>query len=86
MKLFVQGNQGKIRMIDVEPTMKVIQLKKLIAEKEGIPIPHQRLMHVGKQMEDLKTLTEYSVQKDSTIQIILPLKGGFNIYIRCLNG
>jgi len=66
--------------------MQVIQLKKLIAEKEGIPVPQQRLMHVGRQMDDGQTLTHYSVREDSTIQILLGLRGGFDIFIKCLTG
>ncbi len=76
MKLFYKSSQSKTSIIDVDPNLTVLQLKMKIAEKEGIPVPLQRLMYVGKQMDDMKRLSECKVTKDSTIQIILPLRGG----------
>jgi len=56
--------------------MSIEHLKKQIYETEGIQESEQRLIYGGKQLEDGQTLQDYNVEPDSTIHLVLKLKGG----------
>ena len=76
MQVFVKTLTGKDMTFDVEPTMPVEQLKKQIFATEGIAESDQRLIYGGKQLEDGQTLQDYNVEPNSTIHLVLKLKGG----------
>jgi ubiquitin C len=81
MQIFVQILSGKRTALEVEPADRIEDVKVKIQHIEGIPVNEQLLSLMGKQLRNQHSLQDYSIQKGSTLNLLLCLRGGMKIKV-----
>lgn len=76
IKIFIQTVSNKIISLNIGIENTIEELKILINEKENMPMHEQRLIYAGKQLENFYKLKDYNIQNNSTLYLVLRLRGG----------
>ncbi len=74
--IFIKTLTGRTITVEAKPNSSIAEIKAKIKEKEGVPVDQQRLIFQDRQLEDNATISDYNIQADSTLYLMLRLRGG----------
>lgn len=79
MKIFIVTFSGRSITMEVDPQDKVASIKAKLQDREGVQPEEQRLLFQGKQLEDEYTLDDYQIEKNSTVHLVIRVRGGIQV-------
>ena len=77
MQITIKTLSGRKLSLNFDVTQKISEIKEQLTEKGGIPVSQIRLIYSGKILKDEITIEEAKIAPDSTLMMMMHLKGGF---------
>lgn len=86
MQIFVKSPTGETIILDVEASETISDIKSKLENKLEIPTNQQTLIYAGKKLDAEKSLADYNIQKQSTLQLLIISQEDLHILIKMLTG
>jgi hypothetical protein len=74
-QIFIKNLKGRTITLGVSSSYKILDVKFMIRDIEGILVQQQRLIFAGKELDDYHTIADYKLQKESTLQLLTRMLG-----------